>query len=163
MAEDEPQALGLLLVDHGSRREAANAHLSCVGDLVAALAGDAIAVVVAHMELADPNIAEGVRQLVVERGVQRIRVVPYFLSPGRHATEDVPRLVAEAVAPYPEVEAVVAPPLGLHEGLAATVLDRAGLKRGTRAAAATGASVDVGGCTGDPASCTAPFCRRRSG
>jgi sirohydrochlorin ferrochelatase len=41
-------------------------------------------------------------------------VFPYFLAPGRHWHEDIPRLAAEAASSYPGVRHLVTPPLGLH-------------------------------------------------
>lgn len=141
---------GLLLVDHGSRRTAANALLECVVAVVAEMAGPDVMVVAAHMELCPPDIDEAMRRLV-DAGITSIKVVPYFLGPGRHATEDIPRLAAEAAAAHPDVEVTVGAPLGVHSDLARVVLDRAGLSVCTE--------VD-GDCTGDPATCRAPYCRR---
>ena len=50
---------GILIIDHGSMKEAANHMLECVGELVQRMAGDAVVVRVAHMELASPTIADG--------------------------------------------------------------------------------------------------------
>jgi sirohydrochlorin ferrochelatase len=43
-------------------------------------------------------------------------VFPYFLAPGRHWNEDIPRLVAEAAEPFAAqgISHLVTPPLGLH-------------------------------------------------
>ncbi|MEM9070959.1 MAG: CbiX/SirB N-terminal domain-containing protein [Myxococcota bacterium] len=117
----------LLLVDHGSRRAAANEMLAEVASLVKAQEPE-LPVYVAHMELAEPTIAQGL-QACVDGGATAVVVVPYFLSHGRHVTEDVPRLVAEAAACHPGVSVEVAPPLGLHPLLAELVLHRAGLRK----------------------------------
>ena len=60
----------------------------------------------------------------VAAGAEDITVIPYMLSPGRHATQDIPRLVAEAVQKHSGVAFRVAEPLGLHPGLAEVVLER---------------------------------------
>ena len=49
------------------------------------------------MELAEPSIAAGVRSCV-EAGATEVVVFPYMLSPGKHSTRDIPRMVAEAAA-----------------------------------------------------------------
>jgi len=67
----------------------------------------------AHMELAEPSIAAAFARCVA-RGAQRVVIVPYFLGPGRHWNEDIPRLAAEAAGQFPGVEWMVAPPLGVH-------------------------------------------------
>ena len=114
----------ILLVDHGSRVEAANAQLGEVARLVERVAGDGTRVRHAHMELATPSIPEGIDALVRE-GATEIVVVPYFLAPGRHATSDVPRIAFDAAAHHRGVSERVAAPLGVHDLLAQLVLVRA--------------------------------------
>jgi sirohydrochlorin ferrochelatase len=112
----------ILLIDHGSRRAEANAMLEEVAALVASASGGLV-VRHAHMELASPTIAEGVRACLAA-GATELVAVPYMLSPGRHALEDIPRLVREALGAHPEIRARVAPPLGVHPALAEVVLAR---------------------------------------
>lgn len=116
----------ILLVDHGSVREAANHMLECVGDLVRHLAGDDVIVRIAHMELAEPTIAQGF-DACVQAGATEIVAFPYMLSPGKHSTRDIPRLVREAAARYPEVRFTVTSAFGVHDKLAEVVLERAGV------------------------------------
>ena len=116
--------IGLLLVDHGSRRPEANANLAAVAELVRAEAPGTI-VEVAHMELEDPSVAQGLARCV-ERGAAQVVVVPYFLAPGRHVTEHIPALVAAAAGAL-GVEARVVEALGAHRLIARLVLLRAGL------------------------------------
>lgn len=75
------------------------------------------------MELAEPSIATAFRRCV-EAGATRVIVVPYFLAPGRHWTEDVPHLAAEAAAPHSGLEYLVAAPLGVHPLLLAVIDER---------------------------------------
>src|SRR6478735_34194 len=92
----------VLLIDHGSRRDAANEMMDCMANLVQAMAGPDVVVRFAHMELAEPSISAGV-QSCVEAGATELIVFPYMLSPGRHSTGDIPRMVAEAAAEHPEI------------------------------------------------------------
>lgn len=79
----------------------------------------------AHMELASPSIPAGVLACARD-GAEEIVVVPCFLAPGRHAKEDVPRLVEEAVkSAAPGIAWKVTEPLGAHPLLAELVLLRA--------------------------------------
>jgi sirohydrochlorin ferrochelatase len=112
----------LLLVDHGSRRAAANEQLDAVAERIRARRPELI-VEVAHMELAPPDLAEGIERCVA-RGAARIVVHPYFLGPGSHSQDDIPRMAGEAGAHHPGLEVVVSSPLGVHEGLVNAVLDR---------------------------------------
>ncbi len=115
----------LLIVDHGSRREEANQMLHRVADILRQKR-PGIIVQIAHMELAEPTIGQGIDACVRE-GATEIIVHPYMLSPGRHATEDIPRMATEAAAEHPTVNIRVTPPLGLHEKLGDVILQRAGL------------------------------------
>ena len=114
----------ILLVDHGSRRSEANAVVGEVADLVRAELGEGAIVEPAHMELAAPSIAEAF-DACVGAGAAEVVVVPYFLAPGRHARDDVPRLVGEAAAKHPEVRWRVAEVLGADPLMARLVLRRA--------------------------------------
>jgi sirohydrochlorin ferrochelatase len=116
----------ILLIDHGSRRDAANEMMDCMANLVQAMAGSDVVVRYAHMELAEPSISSGVRQCV-EAGATELIVFPYMLSPGKHSTGDIPRMVAEAAAPYPTLAVRVTSAFGVHEKLAEVILGRAGL------------------------------------
>jgi len=49
-----------------------------------------------HMEIAPPFIQDGIRDLVLA-GVDEIVCHPYFLSPGKHVTQDIPKLVDESL------------------------------------------------------------------
>jgi sirohydrochlorin ferrochelatase len=116
----------ILLIDHGSRRDEANEMMNCMANLVQAMAGPSVVVRYAHMELAEPSISAGVRQCV-EGGATELIVFPYMLSPGKHSTGDIPRLVAEAAEPYPRLAVRVTSAFGVHEKLAEVILGRAGL------------------------------------
>jgi sirohydrochlorin ferrochelatase len=112
----------ILLVDHGSRRPEANALLAAVAERVAERAPDVI-VGFAHMELAEPDVAAGISACVAA-GAGAVVVHPYFLGPGSHTTDDIPRLVGEAAKAHPAVDIRVSAPLGLHPKLVDVVLDR---------------------------------------
>jgi sirohydrochlorin ferrochelatase len=116
----------ILLIDHGSRRDAANEMMDCMANLVQAMAGADVVVRYAHMELAEPSIAAGVRQCA-EAGATELIVFPYMLSPGKHSTGDIPRMVAEAAAAFPALDVRVTSAFGVHEKLAELILGRAGV------------------------------------
>jgi sirohydrochlorin ferrochelatase len=116
----------ILLIDHGSQRDAANEMMNCMANLVQTMAGPEVVVRSAHMELAEPSIAAGVEQCVAA-GATELIVFPYMLSPGKHSTGDIPRMVAEATKPFPELAVRVTSAFGVHEKLAELILGRAGL------------------------------------
>lgn len=112
----------LLLVDHGSRREEANAVLVRVAEMIRRLSGFPV-VHYAHMEIAEPTISQGFDACVAD-GARQIIVHPYFLAPGAHYNEDIPRLVTEAAAKHPQVHWTITEPLGIHPKLCEVVLER---------------------------------------
>lgn len=117
----------VLLVDHGSRFQAANDMLADVAAMLRELAG-VEKVHYCHMELARPTIAEGF-EACVKDGATSVVVHPYFLAPGRHSTTDIPRMVAEAARAFPGVEYCVTEPLGVHPKIGEVILERTGLAR----------------------------------
>jgi sirohydrochlorin ferrochelatase len=117
---------GILIVDHGSQKREANEMLGSVADLIQKMAGPEVVVRYAHMELAQPDIAAGFSSCV-QSGATDVTVFPYMLSPGRHSTADIPRMVANVAKGFPNVSFSVTPAFGLHEKLAEVVLERAGI------------------------------------
>ena len=124
MTAHEPNAAvtAIIIVDHGSRRAESNAMLHRAAERFAVSSKYAI-VEPAHMELAEPSIAAAFDRCV-ERGAKRVIVFPYFLSPGRHWTEDIPALVAAAAKKHAEIEWLVTAPFGLHPDMNAIIADR---------------------------------------
>jgi sirohydrochlorin ferrochelatase len=118
-----PGKIGRLLVDHGSRRAASNLQLEDMAARVAARR-PGLPVAAVHMEIAPPCINDGVDRLVAQ-GATEIVALLYFLSDGRHSQEDVPHLLAEAVARHPGVTGRCGAALGPHDKLADLLLERA--------------------------------------
>ena len=112
----------VLLIDHGSRRAEANALLEAVAEEVRQRLPDRI-VQIAHMEIAEPSIEQGV-EACVSSGANAIVVHPYFLGPGNHTRNDIPKLVAAAAARHADLEITISDPLGLHTKLIDVVLER---------------------------------------
>lgn len=102
--------VGVVLVDHGSKKKASNDMLEAFAELYKATSGRDL-VEVAHMEIVEPSIPTALGKCV-ERGAQEIVVAPYFLSPGRHIQKDIPKIVSDAALQYPEVNIEIAEPIG---------------------------------------------------
>ena len=115
----------LLLIDHGSKRKEANDMIFDVVKLLQNLRPELI-IVGAHMELASPTIAEGIKTCV-NQGATHITAQPFMLSPGRHSTSDIPNLVQEAAKKYPTLTVKTSNHLGIDTKLAELILERAGL------------------------------------
>lgn len=56
----------------------------------------------AYLEMMEPNLPGAARALVAS-GASHITVVPLFLGVGRHAREDLPRLMATLAQEHPKV------------------------------------------------------------
>ncbi|KAG2444025.1 hypothetical protein HYH02_009224 [Chlamydomonas schloesseri] len=143
--------VGVVIVDHGSRKRASNDMLHEFGSLYSELTGAQV-VEVAHMEIAEPSIAQAVGRCA-ERGVSTVVIAPYFLSRGRHIQEDIPALVKEAQAEHPGLKCIIADPIGIDPLMVQLISNRvaAALERGddglqgSTAAAAVAASAGSAG------------------
>ncbi len=119
-----PQARrALLLVAHGSRRAASNEEVRRVAARLRA-AGAFDHVAAAFLELAEPDIPTGIEQCLAA-GVDEVLVYPYFLSAGRHVSEDIPRAVAAKQTEHPAARIILAPHLGAAEGIGEAILRHA--------------------------------------
>jgi sirohydrochlorin ferrochelatase len=116
----------ILIIDHGSQRDEANHMLACVSNLLQQLVGPGVLVRYAHMEIAEPSIPNGFADCV-RSGATEVIAFPYMLSPGKHVTRDVPRLVAEAAREFPHIAFRVTDAFGVHEKLAELIALRAGV------------------------------------
>ncbi len=115
----------LVVVDHGSRREEANAVLTEVVTKLGNSTGGAFRTVTgAHMDVLRPSIGDAVDECVAA-GAGHLVFVPLFLVPGRHSQEDIPRLAALAAERYPGLALSFAEPIGADVRLIDVLLDRA--------------------------------------
>jgi sirohydrochlorin ferrochelatase len=115
-------ARAVVLVDHGSRRAEANEQLE---ELAARLRErePGTRVATAHLEVLAPSIADAIAECA-GAGAREIVVLPWFLAPGRHTAEDIPRQVEAARRAHPGVEIRVGDALGLHPKLVDVALER---------------------------------------
>jgi sirohydrochlorin ferrochelatase len=120
----------VLLVDHGSRVASANQALEQVADQLRARLPDRL-VRIAHLEIEPPSIGEGIDACVAE-GATEIAVHPYFLSPGRHTSQDIPREVEAAAARHPGVRVRITPALGPDPKLIDVIVERLAATSGSR-------------------------------
>ena len=86
------------------------------------------AVRLAYLELMQPSLGDAIGALVAD-GVKSVRIVPVFLGPGGHTTQDLPRLAAAARARHPDTEIIVEPSIGerpsVIEAIAAAIAKKA--------------------------------------
>lgn len=115
----------LLLVAHGSRRAASNNEVRHLTDKLREVASDRFEQIeCAFLELAEPLIPDGIT-CCINQGADEVVVLPYFLSAGRHVSEDIPGIVAETQARYPNIPIRIAPYLGESSDIVHTLLELA--------------------------------------
>ena len=107
LSKGKKKKVGVLLMDHGSKKEKSNARLQTMAKLYQMTLGtdeddddDATATIIvraAHMEIATPSIPDGLKELK-DLGVDEIICHPFFLSAdGRHVKEDIPEIIGNAI------------------------------------------------------------------
>jgi sirohydrochlorin ferrochelatase len=125
-AEQTDKSRVIVIVDHGSRSQRANAVVVELARLVQVRAQDAAAVRFAHLELAEPRLPAVIDECVAA-GARAISVQPFFLAPGKHASKDLPELVADARRRHPHVQFELGRVIGADPLVAELVASRCGL------------------------------------
>jgi sirohydrochlorin ferrochelatase len=114
---------GYIVFAHGSRVESANESVRAAAAGLAR-AGGFSHVEAAFLELGEPDLYGAVGNLAAD-GVDRVVVIPYFLTLGLHMERDLPILIRNISNRYNGLEIAVTPPLDGHPGLIQALLDRA--------------------------------------
>jgi sirohydrochlorin ferrochelatase len=114
---------GIIVFAHGSRIEAANEAVRAIAaDL--ARAGKYQHVQAAFLELGRPDLASAV-EVFWNQGIQKVIVIPYFLTLGIHLERDLPALLADISRNHNGLQLTATPPLDGHPALLQILLDRA--------------------------------------
>jgi sirohydrochlorin cobaltochelatase len=100
----------VILFGHGSRDPQWREPMEAVAQRIRARIAQ-VQVRCAFLELEAPGLPAAARELV-EAGADAIRVVPMFLGAGRHAREDLPRLVEACRHAHPTVQFELAATVG---------------------------------------------------
>jgi sirohydrochlorin cobaltochelatase len=100
----------VVLFGHGSRDPQWREPMEAVAQRIRARVAQ-VQVRCAFLELEAPDLAAAVADLV-QAGADSIRVVPMFLGAGRHAREDLPRLVEACRHAHPTVQFELAAAVG---------------------------------------------------
>jgi sirohydrochlorin ferrochelatase len=103
-----------ILVAHGSRVEAANQEIRELARSLSEKSGQKVKA--AFLELASPSIPEALDSAAAENPAE-IAVLPYFLTQGRHLSEDIPRIVQEKAQQRPDIPIRILNYVGSHPGM----------------------------------------------
>jgi len=105
----------LLLIAHGSRRKQSNDEVFVLADKLKQKCSQQYSIIHAgFLELSETLIPDGIRKCV-DDGASEIIVLPYFLNSGRHVVEDIPGIVEQTRAQYPDVAIRIAQHLGASD------------------------------------------------
>jgi sirohydrochlorin cobaltochelatase len=121
MTPTAPQPRGIILLAHGSRDPLWRAPIEAVAAQVRASA-PGTPVLCAYLELCAPTLPEAAAELAVG-GARAIRVFPLFFGVGKHAREDLPKLVEQIQASHPGVAVELLPTAGEYPELTALMAD----------------------------------------
>lgn len=92
----------LIFLAHGSRREKSNQEvLDMVDTIRSPLANTFDVVGAAFLELIPPTLEDAVQQ-ALDGGAQSILIYPFFLNSGKHVEQDIPAIVGDFQARYPD-------------------------------------------------------------
>ncbi len=102
----------ILLVSHGSRSPRTTEEII---RLLAQLKLKGVAAIYefAFLEVADPNIPQGIDQCI-NKGASEITILLNFLNSGRHVNDDIPEIIREAQNKYPHIKFNISNPVGQH-------------------------------------------------
>ncbi|WP_087973180.1 sirohydrochlorin chelatase [Oceanobacillus rekensis] len=113
---------GILYVSHGSRiKEATNEaveFITSVKKLVNIPLQESC-----FLELAEPNVTEGIDNLV-KQGASRISIVPVLLLSAGHYFKDIPEVVNQSKEKYPEITFTYGQPLGVQDQFTTILAER---------------------------------------
>lgn len=113
---------GIIVFAHGSRVESANEAVRIVARELATLTGSE-PIVAAFLELGAPDIDSAAAHMAA-LGMERVVIIPYFLTLGLHLERDLPRLVERIAATHKTLQINVTPPLDGHPALVGILAER---------------------------------------
>lgn len=119
MADATQPVRGIVLFAHGSRDPAWRAPIEAIAERMRAL-DPAMRVICAYLELTEPSLPDATAALI-DSGVREITVWPMFLGTGRHAREDLPRLLDELRARHPDVRFTLRQAIAEHPAVLETM------------------------------------------
>jgi sirohydrochlorin cobaltochelatase len=109
-----------ILFGHGSRDPQWRRPIEAVAQRLAGR----LPVRCAYLELDTPDLATAAGELIAQ-GATELRILPMFLGAGRHAREDLPRLVEALQIQHPDVRFELRPTVGEDPRLLGLLADLA--------------------------------------
>ncbi len=115
----------LLIVAHGSRRQASNEEIQQLTHMISQHEDyEFDAVACGFLELAEPSIGDAITQLA-DANAETITVVPYFLACGTHVADDIPEEIDKAKTAHPGITITLKDYLGSSTSMPSLLLELA--------------------------------------
>ena len=115
----------LIIVAHGSRKASSNEEVKALGEKVKSLQDRRYSLVMtAFLEFATPSLEESILSCV-DKGVNEIVILPYFLASGNHVTRDIPEVVQKIQESHPQVKITLKEHLGSSSAMVGLLIDMA--------------------------------------
>ena len=118
-----PTNAGLILLAHGSRDPLWRQPIEAVQQAVSQIRAD-LPCICAYLDACAPDL-ETAAQALQTRGVTHITVLPLFLGTGKHAREDIPRLLTMLRAQHPDCQFELETPAGENPRVTALLAELA--------------------------------------
>lgn len=107
----------LVLVAHGSRRDASNEEVKALGEALKAVQKEHYEVVeTSFLEFASPSLEQSLKALI-SQNIGHIVILPYFLASGNHVTKDIPHIITSIQTSYPKVTITLKEHLGSNPAM----------------------------------------------
>ena len=112
----------LIILAHGSRRLESNQEIYSLTEEVRKKARDYFKIIkYAFLELTEPQLLTVIDE-IMDKDVEEITVLPYFLNSGNHVKQDVPEIIDAAIEKYPKCRFTITSCIGMNEGMAGLIL-----------------------------------------
>lgn len=114
---------GIIILGHGSRREDANEEIK---ELTAKLAKEnpQTKYQEAYWQFGHPSLADAIERLINQDEIEKIIVMPMFLTVGNHMYKDIPDEILRLKTIYPGVKFAFAGHLGADRRIVEIAQDR---------------------------------------
>ncbi|MES2910965.1 MAG: CbiX/SirB N-terminal domain-containing protein [Pseudomonadota bacterium] len=112
---------GILLFAHGSRDPQWRGPVEAVASNILQREPGKL-VQCAYLELCDPTLPDAAAALIA-KGAQKLKVFPLFLGVGKHAREDLPKLIEQIREAHPHMKVELLPAIGELPQLTALIAD----------------------------------------
>jgi len=113
---------GILILAHGSKRKEADKVLDSLIRKVKDKTGEQL-VLPSCLQFSKQNLEAGIEELI-QKGADKIKIIPLFLFDGIHVTQDIPEELEAIAAKHPGLEIKLGRHLGDDDRIADIIADR---------------------------------------